>query len=231
MVLTPRLEAIAQQVTIGCRFADIGTDHAYLPVELLLRGVLDHAIAADLRTGPLERAKQTALQFGVENRISFRLCDGLTGIAQEEVDTIAIAGMGGDTIAAILAAAPWTYQNKKQLILQPMSKSYSLRNWLQIHGYQILQEQIVREGKRLYSIWNVKAGNVCPQTLGELWAGKQSEDPLRVPYLESRISKAEKALLGQVSASQKDETAIAFLQQVLSELYTMKSANKKSIGR
>ena len=96
MELTPRLRAIAEQVPQGARLADIGTDHGYLPVWLLLSGQIDRAIAADLREGPLKRAKETAARFGMGDRVDFRLCDGLSGIRPEEVDAAAIAGMGGE---------------------------------------------------------------------------------------------------------------------------------------
>ena len=119
MELTPRLQAIAFQVPQGARLADIGTDHGYLPAWLLLNGKIETAIAADLRAGPLERARETSRQYGLEGAISFRLCDGLTGIAEDEVDTVAIAGMGGETISAILGNAPWI--RDKLLLLQPMT--------------------------------------------------------------------------------------------------------------
>ena len=109
MELSPRLDAIARQVPQGARLADIGTDHGYLPVWLLMRGTIERAIAADLREGPLGRARKTARQYGQSEKISFRLCDGLTDIDPDEVDVITIAGMGGETIATILEAAPWIF--------------------------------------------------------------------------------------------------------------------------
>lgn len=130
MELSPRLQAIARQVPQGARLADVGTDHGYLPVWLLLNGRIGYAIAADLRKGPLDRAKGTAQRFEQTDGISFRLCDGLTGIHEEEVDAVAIAGMGGETIAAILEAASWTKKGKL-LLLQPMTGAPKLRRWLQ----------------------------------------------------------------------------------------------------
>ena len=119
--LTPRLQAVAGLVPRGARLADVGTDHAYLPASLLQQGVIDTAVAADLRPGPLDRARATAERYGLTEQISFRLCDGLSGILPEEADTVVIAGMGGETIAAILSAAPWVREEGKRLILQPMS--------------------------------------------------------------------------------------------------------------
>ena len=171
LILTPRLETVARLVPPGVRFADIGTDHAYLPAKLLLDGTIDRAIAADLREGPLSRARETARQYGVEDKVSFRLCDGLSGIECGEADAIAISGMGGETIAAILAAAPWTKEHKT-LLLQPMTSFHDLRGWLQRSGYEICREHIAREGNRLYSVMDVGGGKMPPLTPAELWAGK-----------------------------------------------------------
>lgn len=225
MELTPRLQAIAQQIPQGAKLADIGTDHGYLPVWLLLNGRIETAVAADLREGPLNRAKETARQYGQGEKISFRLCDGLTGIAADEADTVVIAGMGGDTIAAILEAAPWTRQGKL-LFLQPMTGMPQLRRWLQAHNYAVLSEQIVREGKRLYSIWSVKGGKMASLSPAELWAGKNSRDPLRLEYLTMVEEKAEKALRGQLAAREPDQVAIAELNKVLSGLREMKKELK-----
>lgn len=221
MELTPRLQAIAQKVPQGARVADVGTDHGHLPVWLLLHGRITSAIAADLRKGPLERAKETVRQYGLSDHVSFRLCDGLTGIQPEEADTIALAGMGGETIAAILTAAPWT-RDGKLMLLQPMTGAPKLRGWLQQHGYSILSEEIVREVKKLYSIWTVRGGTMPPMTPAELWAGRTSKDPLRREYLELAEEKAEKALLGHRAARMPDQEAIAELEAVVAGLKEMK---------
>lgn len=103
--LTPRLRQIAAWVRQGAHLADVGTDHAYLPVWLTLQGRVASAIASDLRRGPLDRAQETGRRYGVGDRITFRLGNGLAAVAPEECDTIVIAGMGGENIAQILAGA------------------------------------------------------------------------------------------------------------------------------
>lgn len=220
MELTNRLQVIADQVPQGARLADVGTDHGYLPVWLLQSGRINQAIAADLREGPLNRSKETALHSGVMERISFRLCDGLSAIDPEEVDTVSIAGMGGETILSILAEAPWTREGKL-LLLQPMTGFAQLRGWLRDNGYTICNEYIAREGKRLYSIWKVTGGEMPPLSPAELWAGRQSDDPLRRDYLALVRGKAEKALHGQQAASAPDQGAIEGLKAVLSGLEKM----------
>ena len=198
MELSPRLQAIARQVPQGARLADVGTDHGYLPVWLLLNGRIGYAIAADLRKGPLDRAKGTARRFGQTDGISFRLCDGLTGIHEEEVDTVAIAGMGGETIAAILEAASWT---KK---------------------YAILQEEIIREGDKLYGVWNVKGGTMPPLSPAEQWAGANRPGPLRLAYLAMVEGKVRKALEGHRASQAPNEAAMAHLSEVLTGLSEMR---------
>lgn len=221
MELTPRLRALADLVPQDARLADVGTDHAYLPVWLLLQGRISRAIAADLREGPLSRARETARQYQVEDKVSFRLCDGLSLVDREEVDVISIAGMGGETIAAILQAAPWA--REKLLLLQPMTSFPDLRLWLQQHAYAIQRERIVREGERLYTVWVVTAGVMEPLTPAELWAGRQDrEDPLRAAYLELMESKAKRALEGHLASRQRDEEEIRRLTRVLEGLRDMR---------
>lgn len=221
MELTPRLRAIAQQVPLGTRLADVGTDHGYLPVWLLLNGRIKGAVAADLRKGPLERARETARQYRQSAAISFRLCDGLADIASNEVDTVVIAGMGGETITDILKAAPWTQQGKL-LLLQPMTGIPNLRRWLQNNGYAILDEQLAQEGKRLYSIWTVKGGAMPPLSPAELWAGENRDGPLRLEYLSMVEKKVQKALQGQLAAREPDQEAVTELEAVLHGLWEMK---------
>ena len=220
MELTPRLRAIAEQVPKGAKLADIGTDHGYLPVWLILNGIVETAIASDLREGPLDRARQTAARYGAAERISFRLCGGLDGIARSEADVIAIAGMGGDTIAQILAAAPWA--REKTLLLQPMTALPALRRWLGQNGYAIRAERVAREGQRLYSIWTAEGGEMPALSPGELWAGRQSADPLRGEYLDFIAAKVSRALTGHMTAAEPDGAAIMELQTVLTDLLRMR---------
>lgn len=207
--LTPRLLALARQVHRGARFADIGTDHARLPVWLLEQGVVSSAIAADLRNGPLDRARRTAAHHAVTERISFRLGDGLRPLRAGEADVIAIAGMGGETIAEILADAPWTKGEGITLLLQPMTSADALRRWLSEHKYRIVAEQLVREESTIYVVLTVDGEAMPPLRSAEIWAGRQwlgMEEPLRGEYLRIMTDRAEKALDG-VRRSTKAEDA------------------------
>jgi len=221
--LSPRLRAVADLVPVGARLADIGTDHAYLPAALLLEGKIPSAIAADLREGPLSRARLTAAEYGLADHISFRLCDGLRGISPEETDAVAIAGMGGETIAAILEAAEWTRTRDIPLILQPMSSMSDLRLWLYDHGYQILKERLVREGDTIYTVLHVLNGKMEELSPAELCAGKNTHDPLRGEWLDRWIDKTTRALTGIAQSKQANKAErMAELEQVLAGLQHMK---------
>ena len=210
--LTPRLRAAAELVPEGARLADVGTDHGYLPAWLLLRGRIDSAIAADLRPGPLDRARQTAARYGLTEQMDFRLCDGLSAVSPGEADAVVIAGMGGETIAAILSAAPWVREAGCPLILQPMSAQPFLRRWLQANGYAVEREVLAREGETLYTIFLAKAGPTPPLTPAEAWAGRQSReeaDPLRGAYLDKLLLRASRARDGARASGRAEDLARA----------------------
>lgn len=152
MHLDSRLAFAASLVRPGSRAADIGTDHAHLPVWLVSSGRCPAAIASDLRPGPVAAAKRTVAQAGLQGQIDIRLGDGLSPLLPHEADDIIIAGMGGETIAAILSAAPWIRDSRYHFILQPMTRAEHLHTYLLTHGFAILREEVVRDGKRLYPV-------------------------------------------------------------------------------
>ena len=211
--LQPRLHCIAACVPQGARLADIGTDHGYLPVWLLQNGKIDFAIASDINAAPLEHARRTAQRYGVAARMDFRLCAGLDGIAPEEADTVAIAGMGGETIVAILQAAPWLRQSDRTLLLQPMTKAELLRPWLAENGYCIGQEHLVRDKGNIYAVMVVHPGNSAAPTAAEAWCGAGLlHDPLYGDYARSRVRKLESAAAGLRSARSADSALLASLE-------------------
>ena len=221
--LSPRLRTAADLVPTGARLVDVGTDHAYLPAALLLEGKIPFAIAADLRQGPLLRAKETSRQCGCQGKIAFRLCDGLRGIRPDDTDAVVIAGMGGETIAQILAAAPWVRERGIPLVLQPMSSLPDLRGWLEKNGYQIREERLAQEEDVIYVVMDVRGGEMPPLTPAELWAGKQSRDPLRGAYLAGLLQKLDRALAGLAQAREgRGEARRQELEQVRSGLLDMK---------
>ena len=226
MELTPRLASVAALVPKGAQFADIGTDHAYLPVWLLQRGIITRALACDLRQGPLDRARATAEKYGLTQYMDFRLCDGLAGVRPGEADAIVIAGMGGETIAAILSAAPWVWEQNCLLLLQPMSAQPHLRRWLQEHGYTIDREVLTQEGDTIYTAFQVKAGPMPELTPGEQWAGRQREGeaaPLRAEYLTRLIDQTGRAAEGlRRSTRSADGPRLLEMERVHADLLNMR---------
>ena len=151
------MAACAAFVRPGSRLADIGTDHGYLPIRLLLDGVVPSAIAADIRPGPLSSAKENALHYGVAENMDCRLSDGLAQICDGEVEDITIAGMGGELILHILTDAPWACRAGMRLILQPMTMAPELRRGLVKLGLDIKEEVAVSAAGRIYSVLCVEA--------------------------------------------------------------------------
>ncbi len=211
--LSPRLAAIAGMVPDRCRcLADIGTDHGYLPVWLLLHDRAGTAIAADIAPGPLDRARRTAASHELAERIDLRLGDGLTVLAPGEADTIVIAGMGGDNIAAILAAAPWTRAGPV-LLLQPMSRAEVLRRWLPENGYAVRAERLVLDKGILYPILSVSGGAMPPASEAQAWGGfLLEEDPLWEDYLAQQTARLRRAADG---LSQAKDPALAGKREAL----------------
>lgn len=150
-----RLSAVAARIRQSARVADIGTDHALLPVWLLQSGRCSSAVASDIGEGPAAAARRTVSGAGLEAAISVRVGDGLAPVEPSEVDDIVIAGMGGETIAEILSAAPWVADARYRLVLQPMSKPERLRAFLAENGFSTVEEDVVSEGERLYTVMTV----------------------------------------------------------------------------
>lgn len=224
--LTPRLLALARQVPQGARFADVGTDHARLPVWLLEQGIIQSAIASDLREGPLEQARETARRHALTDQLSFRLGDGLAPIRGEEIDVCAIAGMGGETIAAILSACRWAASGGHTFLLQPMTSVEDLRGWLWRSGFRIIHEELVGEGRTIYVVITAIPGSMAPMTPAEEWAGRQyrgMEAPLRGTYLDRLCGRVAGMVEGlRRSTRPEDLEKLPRLEEVLTGLNKMK---------
>lgn len=150
MKLSPRLKMVADMVRPGVVAADIGTDHAYIPIYLLQNQICPRAIASDLRQGPLENARMTIFAAGLMGEIDVRQSDGLDRIGAHEAQDIILAGMGGNLIVDLLARTAWLRNSEKRLLLQPMSHAEDVRQYLCDNGFKILFEQACFEDKRVY---------------------------------------------------------------------------------
>jgi len=148
--LRPRLQMTADLVPPGLAVADIGTDHAYLPVYLVRHGVAPRAIASDIGAGPLRNAAGTIAQFGLQDQIELRLSDGFRRFAIADAKCWVLAGMGGTLMARLFEAAPWLRAPGTVIVAQPMRRAHELRSWLISNGFFIEQESACRDAGRVY---------------------------------------------------------------------------------
>ena len=149
--LSDRLLSCASFVSDGSRVADIGCDHGYLGIHLIKNCNAASVIAADINEAPLQSAMRNAEKYGVRDKMTFFLSDGVRNIPRD-FDTLVCAGMGADTMIHILESAPWLRSDRYTLILQCQSKTPMLRRYLSDAGWRITEEVIVRDGKFLYSV-------------------------------------------------------------------------------
>lgn len=153
--LDERLELCAKNVRVGKNIADVGTDHGYIAIWLVLNKISPRAIATDIRVGPLLNAQKNIKKYKVENKIETRLSNGLDKVQLNEVDDIIIAGMGGELIIEIIKSAEWLKNKSKHLILQPMSAEKELREFLFYEGFNIVSEQVVVSKNKIYTVMSV----------------------------------------------------------------------------
>lgn len=210
MRLDNRLSLVASFVRRSSRVADIGTDHARLPVWLVKNGVCRSAIATDIKAGPASIAIKNVAEAGLKSRISVRIGDGLQPIFPDEVDDIVIAGMGGETIAGIINSADWLKNSRYRLILQPMTKRDRLLKELLTAGFAIIDERIAKDGNKLYSVicseYDPDAASAQIKRPAVLIKG--GLDPCRDrEYLIKQKSRLLKAAAGLEKSGKTDEAA------------------------
>lgn len=158
--INDRLLTAIPFVREGMRFCDVGTDHAYLPIYLYIEGKIASAVAADINRGPLEKADENISKYGLSKEIKTVLCDGLSKISPDEIDDIAIFGMGGELIVKIIDEAPWVKNSEKRLILQPMTHPEKLREYLAENGFKIIGETLSLDRGKIYQ-------TICAEFDGE----------------------------------------------------------------
>ena len=160
-MISKRLELVASFVPQGAILLDVGSDHAYLPIELVERGKIKSAIAGEVVEGPYQSAVKNVEAHGLNEKIQVRLANGLTAFEEaDQVSVITIAGMGGRLIARILEEGLDKLANVERLILQPNNREDDLRIWLQDNDFQIVAESILEEAGKFYEILVVEAGQM-----------------------------------------------------------------------
>lgn len=149
--LNKRLKTVAQYINHE-RLADIGSDHAYLPLYLLEKNQIKSAVAGEVVQGPYEAAVKNVQKYGAADAIEVRLGNGLAVIETGEVDAITICGMGGPLIAEILTSGQDKLSQFPRLVLQSNIHTEAVRRALITLGYEIIEEEIMKEKQHVYEI-------------------------------------------------------------------------------
>ena len=237
--LSKRMNAVAAMVTQGNVLADIGTDHAYVPIALIQQKRIPKAIAMDINKGPLQQAKEHIAMCQVEDYIETRLSDGVEGLKVKETDTIVIAGMGGDLVIRIMTEGEAVCRSAKELVLQPQSELRRVRKFLRENNYKIIDEDMIREDGKYYPMMKV-----IPVDENPFWE-KMSQDitdpcdmygPLLLkngnPSLRKYLVKQHKqltAILKELN-KQPDSEAITLRKQQVQEEITLNESAYTILG-
>ena len=217
IALSKRMQENADLCFAGGTVADIGCDHGYLSIYLVQSGKKDRAIAMDVRLGPLSKAKENVSAYCLEDKITFRLSDGLEKLKVGEADTIIIAGMGGPLMEQILTKGRDVALSCKELILQPQSDIPHFRRYLMDEGYLFLDERCVfDEGKYYFPM------RVCPPTSEFAYGGntlQQKNETLREFLLKEKNTWEKTLEQVEASGSEKVESRRREIQEKLSLIH------------
>ncbi|KPU44085.1 tRNA (adenine(22)-N(1))-methyltransferase [Oxobacter pfennigii] len=195
MRLSPRLLRIAQMVEKNSYIADIGTDHAYLPICLIKNGICEKAIGTDVRTGPIERAERNVRKYMLDDKIILRKGDGLKPIGIGEVDCAVISGMGGYLICDIFTEGEEIARSIKSFIIQPIQAPEALREYFYKNGYKILDEALVKENDKIYQVMKAVHGEDSVDDTIYYEIGKKlidKKDPLLKEFINMKIDEIHK---------------------------------------
>ena len=209
-MISKRLELVASFVPQGAILLDVGSDHAYLPIELVERGQIEGAIAGEVVEGPYQSAVKNVEAHGLKEKIQVRLANGLAAFEEaDQVSVITIAGMGGRLIARILEEGLDKLANVERLILQPNNREDDLRIWLQDNGFQIVAESILEEAGKFYEILVVEAGQMKLSASDVRFGSFLSKEvsPVFVQKWQKEAAKLEFAL-GQIPEKNLEERQV-----------------------
>lgn len=212
MKLSHRLETIASFVPKGSIVADIGTDHGYIPIWLLQQKIAVKAIAIDVGEGPLKRAREHIVLYGLEDLIETRLSNGLSGLYPKEADTVVIAGMGGELIIKILTEGKHMWPSVKRWILSPQSEIHKVRRFLRTHGFCEEEEAFLFDEGKYYTV--IAAGP---------WKGEEA-------VAENTETKTVYDLYGEILIKQKNPVLLEYLEKEKVKKLSILEKMKDSTG-
>lgn len=218
--LNARLLSAAELTRQGAVLADIGTDHAYLPLYLLSEGRISYAFATDVNAGPLASARKNAEEYGQTKKMDFILTDGATALAGKGITDYTICGMGGELIADIIDRAPHLKSGEINLILQPMSRQEKLREYLYSHGFEITTESYSHDAGKYYVCLLATYTGKCREIseleshVGAKKAAIVNKD-CQIGYLKTKIASMKRALDGKKSAGRYDADEAKILEKII----------------
>ena len=205
MVLSGRLKLIYDMIPPCDTLSDIGTDHALIPAFTLLNSRCKKALACDIRPGPLERAERTRRKYMLVNNMELRMGSGLTPVKEHEADVIVLAGMGGILITELIQESINVAKKANCILIQPMTHQELIRPFLWENGFEIIDESLTCEGKKLYLVILTRyTGIRCENRerirdlIGDILIKKK--DPLLKDWVKDHIRKQKKAVNGLKSA-------------------------------
>ncbi len=220
LTIDGRLMAAASFVRDGAVVADVGTDHAFLPISLIIDGRIGHAVASDINSGPLSRAKINSEKYGVSDKVEFVLVGGIPDdeCRRMNVTDIVICGMGGELIESIISSSAYVKNKEIRLILQPMSFAAELRSYLCSEGFAIIDEKLCKAAGRIYTV-------ICAQFDGirrsyndvELVLGKrniENKDSLFAEYVNKTKDKLNTQIKGKTSGGIECDAEKRLLEKI-----------------
>ena len=219
MRLSKRLQTIADFVKKGAVVADIGTDHAHIPIYLIKNNIISKAYASDINIGPLEKAGENIKYFGVQN-IELRLSNGLEKLKTDEADTVIIAGMGGELITDILEKGRRFFERKRKFILSPHTKIDEVRKYLLSNGFEITKEDMCIDEGKFYTVMEVKyTENKEMYSEAELLYGKyliENKHPVLLRFLKKEETKYI-SILSNIGLNEERKTELRHRLDIIKE--------------
>ena len=222
--INKRLLSASELVREGAVLADVGTDHGYLPIYLILRGRIERAILSDINEGPLASARANAALCGVSQYVELVLADGAAALSDKGATDYSILGMGGELIARIVEDAPGLKSEAVNLILQPMTRPEALRKSLFDGGFSILREVYCRDAGKCYVIINARySGERVGYTEADISFGTEEAffaavSPEMLEYMTVARQRLEKIIGGKLSGGESCEREIALIEALKERL-------------
>lgn len=218
MQLSERLKNVMELVIPCGTVADVGCDHGYVAISLVQQGKASSVIAMDVGKGPLNRAKEHIIQYGMEQLIETRLSDGVAALSEGEADCLICAGMGGKLVTGILERGLSIVRQMQALVLQPQSDLSYVRAWLREHDFRIDAERMVCEDAKFYPMFRVVPAGNQKRSAGTEFLDEKEAD-LEKAQVDAMVRQRIEDRYGPLLLAQADPVLYRFLEKE-HEIYT-----------